>query len=103
MAGLYDRLNGDDNVDVHYLQSGLKGYAERPEVTRAAVLNAINAGLQTPLEQAAVDDLNAIADVIDGKNSAQLAHYLHAVDYAMIAGQIGAIGDTAWRTGLEIS
>jgi hypothetical protein len=102
MAGLYDRLSGDDNLDAHYLQSGLKGYALRPEVTRIAVLNAINSELQTPLSQASVDDLNAIADVIDGKTANQLRDYLHVVDYATVAAHVGAIGDTAWRTALEI-
>jgi hypothetical protein len=101
MAGLYDRINADDNVRVHYLVAGLKGYGTNPAIfSRANVL----VGIRSPLTVEEEADLMAIADALDTQaNATARLGYVNQVEAAMIAASAEQIGEVAWRNMLEIS
>ena len=104
MAGLYDRITtSDDNVQVHYLVAGLKGYGTGIW-TRVQVLNGINALLASPLTAAEEADYDAIADQMDVQaNATAKLGYGNQIEAAMIAAEAGLLTDTSWRTALGIS
>lgn len=103
MAGLYDRITiADDNVQVHFLVAGVKGYGAGIW-TRAQVLASINSLLQSPLTAAEEADYDAIADALDGQaNATAKLGYGNQVEAAMIAAEAGLVTDAAWRAALEI-
>jgi hypothetical protein len=104
MAGLYDRISSiDDNINVHMLVAGIKGYGTGIW-TRAQVLASINSLLKSPLTPAEVVDYDAIADILDGQpNTLSKLGYVNQVEAAMVSGESGVLTDAAWRTALEIS
>jgi hypothetical protein len=103
MAGLYDRITiSDDNVQVHFLVAGLKGYGAGIW-TRVQVLNSVNSLLVAPLTAAEEADYDAIADVMDSKNAIGKLGYANQVEAAMIAAAADLLNDTTWRGALEIS
>ncbi len=102
MAGLYDRIGMDDNVQVHYLTAGFKGYMAGLW-TAAQVLNNINSLLVTPLSGQEVTDLNDMVTVIDAKaNNTQKLIYAMTVEAVMVAAEAGVLNEAGWRSGLEI-
>ena len=104
MAGLYDRINAqNDNINIHFLVAGLKGYGTGAW-TRTQVLTSVNSLLVAPLTTAEETDYDAIADALDGQSNA-LAKlgYANQVEAAMIAAEAGVLSDAGWRTALEIS
>jgi hypothetical protein len=103
MAGLYDRITiSDDNVQVHFLIAGLKGYGTGIW-TRAQVLASINSLLESPLTTAEETDYDAIADHMDTLNAIGKLGYGNQIEAAMIAAEAGLLNDTTWRGALEIS
>jgi hypothetical protein len=103
MAGLFDRVNSSDNVNIHYVVAGIKGYGTGIW-TRAQVLSGVNSLLVSPLGTAAADDFAAIADELDGKSNATLKLiYVNVIEAVMIAAASEVISEAGWRTALGIN
>ena len=103
MAGLFDRINGADNINVHYIVAGLRGYGAG-EWTRAAVLAGVNSLLDSPLITGEQDDFAAIADEMDAQsNTTSKLVYMAKVEAAMIAAESGVLAEAGWRTMLGIA
>lgn len=104
MAGLYDRIGAvEDNVQVHYLVAGIKGYGTGIW-TRQQVLDGVNALLTAPLSGAELTDYTAIVDALDGQpNALNKLIYGNKIEAAMIAAEAGVLNEAGWRSALGIS
>lgn len=111
MAGLWERVRPDveDRVAVHLIVAAYSGYfvntvtSGAKGATKAQILAAINAELQTPLSGAEQTDLDAIADQIDAQsNNINKLIFIRGIEYAFIAAEMGAINEAKWRGDLGI-
>lgn len=103
MAGLWDRMNGNDSVACHLIVECLGAYATGLW-TKATILGFINDRLVTPLDTASETDLDNICAAIDAlpDATAKLVYNVE-VTALMHAAQLRVINETAWRTDLGIS
>lgn len=104
MAGIYDRIGGNDNVSVHLLYALLVAYAEG-DVTRAQALGVINGQLTTALDSAAQADLEAMADDIDAASNVSAAlrvlNNIHAYNILVEQG-VPELTEAKYRTKLNL-
>lgn len=110
MAGLWDRVVGnvDDRVDVHLIIGGIRAVfvrqVEPPKgVGVTALISGLNSFLVVPLDTAAEDDIQAIADVIDARPTIEdKLTYVQGLEWVFIGAEVEGIGENKWRSDLEI-
>ena len=104
MAGLWDRLTGENSVSVHLVTAAIV-LGSDGAFTNQQILDAINAHLTTPIDSAAEADLLAIkAELIGQPNVAARGVYMHRLESALIVAAGGYFtNESAWRTYLGIA
>ena len=103
MAGMYDRIGDGDNVSINLLKAALVA-VESGWITPAQAEAGLNAQIVAPLDAAAVADLVAIKDVLDGKTNVQKSLYMHQIDSiaSILEVNPSAFTDAEFRTHLGI-
>jgi len=104
MAGIWDRITpGDDRLSVHLVTSALH-LAGLGVFTPSQILNALNATLETPLDQAATSDLSAMVSDLGAADSAGKAQYILTVESLHVAAEAGLLAsEQIYRTVLGLS
>lgn len=115
MAGLWERVKqagldgeGGRRINVTLFIAGIRGYAAAIW-TRIQVRDALNLELATNvpgdvLDAAELADLNAIADEVDAQPNdvKKLEYVVGRVEPSTIAGELGHVNETKWRSDLGI-
>lgn len=104
MAGIWDRLlpTSSDRMSVHLLTAAMYLGAEGV-FTDQQILNGINSKLNTPLDAAAVTDLQNIRTQAQSGAAAARARYPHLLESLSIAVEEGILTNEAtFRSRLNI-
>ena len=85
MAGIFDRVEGNDKLHVHLVTAALVLNADG-EINNAQTLTALNNQVTTPLDAAAETDLvNLKAQILAQSGAGQRAEYMHKLESMMLA------------------
>ena len=100
MAGIYDRLGGENNIAVHHLTAVLVLNADG-EMTNGESLTAINGTTSVSLDAAAQTDMvNLKAELVSASDKGRYMHKLESQFLAVEGGYDK--GETAFRAYLGI-
>lgn len=101
MAGIFDRLAGNDKIAIHHLTAILVLNADG-EMTNGESLTAINGSLATPLDSAGQTDMvNLKAELVSAGDKGRYMHKLES-QFLAVEGDYDK-GETAFRAYLGIS
>jgi hypothetical protein len=107
MSGIWERVKpsdgaDDDRINTHLMETVFILRA-LGEFTDLELLNGINEQLQTELSSAEIADMVAIGAAMNAKaNTTAKLVYMQKIKAATIAGEIGSIGETKFRSILGI-
>jgi hypothetical protein len=104
MAGIWERITpGDDRLAVHLVTSALH-LADLGAFTSAQILSGLNATLETPLDQNAVNDLQAMLTELSGLDNASKTRYMLGVQSLNVAVETGLLtSESTYRNTLGIA
>lgn len=103
MAGIWDRIiPGEDRISVHLLKAAMH-LAVFGVFTNQQLLDGINSEVTTPLDQDAVDDLNAIRTAIAAMATQARLVALERMDAMNISAEVGVLtSEATYRSQLGI-